>query len=243
VTGKRSHRFWLLTVAAGVGIAVTLALGVWQMSRAAEKLALHAAIAQHQAMTPVSQRELLASRDPTGLLHRSVVLRGTWVSSHTVFLDNRQMQGKVGFYVVTPLRLEGSDAAVLVQRGWVQRNFLEREKLPPIATPEGVVELRGRLAPPPAKLYEFAGAAVGLIRQNLDLAQFRAETNLPLLALSVQQIGGPSEGLLRDWPEPASGVATNYGYAAQWWALSFLIAILYVWFQFVAPRRKVPHAR
>jgi surfeit locus 1 family protein len=37
-------------------------------------------------------------------------------------------------------------------------------------------------------------------------------------------------------------VATNYGYAAQWWALSILIAILYVWFQFIAPRRKVPHA-
>jgi surfeit locus 1 family protein len=242
VTRQPSRRFWLLTLAAAAGIAVTLALGVWQMSRAAQKLALHAAIEQRQGVAPVSQRELLASRNPADLLHRTVVLRGTWVSSRTVFLDNRQMQGKVGFYVVTPLRLEGSDAAVLVQRGWVQRNFLEREKLPPISTPAGLVELRGRLAPPPAKLYEFAGASPGLIRQNLDLAQFRAETGLPLLPLSLQQIGGPSEGLLRDWPEPASGVATNYGYAAQWWALSILIAILYVWFQFIAPRRKVPHA-
>jgi surfeit locus 1 family protein len=242
VTGKHSRRFWLLTAAAAAGFAATLALGAWQMSRAAQKVALQAAIERRQAIAPVSQSELLASRNPADLLHRVVVLRGTWSANRTVFLDNRQMQGKVGFYVVTPLRLEGSDAAVLVQRGWAQRNFLDREKLPPIATPEGVVEVRGRLAPPPAKLYEFAGAAPGRIRQNLDLAQFRAETGLPLLALSVQQIGGPSDGLLREWPEPASGVATNYGYAAQWWALSILIAILYVWFQFVAPRRKVPHA-
>jgi surfeit locus 1 family protein len=242
VSGNPSRRFWLLTVAAVAGIAVTLALGAWQMSRAAQKLALHAAIEQRQAMAPVSRGELVAGRDPADLLHRTVVLRGTWVGSRTVFLDNRQMQAKIGFYVVTPLRLEGSEAAVLVQRGWAPRNFLEREKLPPVTTPDGVVELRGRLAPPPAKLYQFAGAATGAIRQNLDLAQFRAETGLPLLALSVQQIGGPSEGLLRDWPEPASGVATNYGYAAQWWALSILIAILYVWFQFVAPRRKVPRA-
>jgi surfeit locus 1 family protein len=212
------------------------------MSRAAQKLALHAAIEQRQALAPVSQGELLAGRNPADLLHRMIALRGTWVGSRTVFLDNRQMQAKIGFYVVTPLRLEGSGAAVLVQRGWAPRNFLERENLPPVTTPEGVVEVRGRLAPPPAKLYEFAGAAPGPIRQNLDLAQFRAETGLPLLALSVQQIGGASEGLLREWPEPASGVATNYGYAAQWWALSILIAILYVWFQFVAPRRKVPHA-
>ena len=242
MTGQTARRFWLVTSAAVVGIAATLALGAWQMSRAAQKLALHASIEQRQAMPPVSQRDLLASRNGADLLHRIVVLRGTWVGQRTVFLDNRQMQGKVGFFVVTPLRLEGTDAAVLVERGWVQRNFMEREKLPAISTSAGVVELRGRLAPPPAKLYDFAGAAPGPIRQNLDLAQFRAETGLPLLDFAVQQIGGPSEGLLRDWPEPASGVETNYGYAAQWWALSMLIAILYVWFQFIAPRRKVPNA-
>jgi surfeit locus 1 family protein len=223
-------------------MAVTLALGTWQMSRAGQKLAVQAAIDQRKVEPSLQQRELLARRDLAGLLYRPVVLRGTWVAGRTVFLDNRQMQGKVGFYVVTPLRLQGSDAVVLVERGWVQRNFLEREKLPPIPTPDGVVELHGRLAPPPAKLYEFAGAAGGVIRQNLDLARFRAETGLALLDLAVQQTGGPSEGLLRDWPEPASGVETNYGYAAQWWALSFLIAILYVWFQFIAPRRKAPHA-
>ena len=242
MTGKPSPRFWLLTAAAVAGIAATLALGAWQMSRAVQKLALHAAMAQRQVMAPVPQRELLATRDPADLVHRAVVLRGTWVGGHTVFLDNRQMQDKIGFYVVTPLRLEGSEAVMLVERGWVQRNFLQREKLPAIPAPEGPVELRGRLAPPPAKLYEFAGAAPGPIRQNLDLAQFRAETGLPLLELAVQQIGEPSEGLLRDWPEPASGVEKNYGYAAQWWALSILIAILYVWFQFIAPRRKIPHA-
>jgi surfeit locus 1 family protein len=236
------QRFWLVTAAAVVGVAATLALGIWQMSRAAQKLAMQAAIEQRQVMAPVPQRELLGRRDFDGLFYRPVVLRGSWLARRTVFLDNRQMQGKVGFYVVTPLRLEGSDAVVLVERGWVQRNFLEREKLPPIPTPGGVVELHGRLAPPPAKLYEFAGAAGGVIRQNLDLARFRAETGLALLDLAVQQTGGPSEGLLRAWPEPASGVETNYGYAAQWWALCILIAILYVWFQFIAPRRKAPHA-
>jgi surfeit locus 1 family protein len=69
------------------------------------------------------------------------------------------------------------------------------------------------------------------------LAQFRAETGLALLDLAVRQTGAPSEGLLRDWPAPASGVEKHYGYAAQWWALSFLITALYVWFQFIAPRR------
>jgi surfeit locus 1 family protein len=174
---------------------------------------------------------------------RPVLLRGRWLPEHTVFLDNRQMQGKPGFDVLTPLRIEGADAAVMVQRGWVQRNFMQRESLPPVATPPGLVEVRGRIAPPPPKLYDFRGPAGGAIRQNLDLGQFRAASGLPLLtSLSVQQTGPASEGLLRDWTEPGSGVEKHYGYAFQWFALSALIAILYVWFQFIAPRRKPPHA-
>jgi surfeit locus 1 family protein len=242
VTAPGRARFWAVTLAAVAGVAATLALGAWQLGRAHDKLALHAAIEQRKALPPLDLQALLAARQPADLVHRPVVLRGAWVARHTVFLDNRQMQGKPGFYVVTPLKLEGSDAAVLVERGWVQRNFVDREKLPAIETPPGPVEVRGRMAPPPAKLYEFAGAAAGPIRQNLDLAQFRAETGLALVDLAVQQTGPASEGLLRAWPEPASGVEKHYGYTFQWWALSGLIAILYAWFQFIAPRRKASRA-
>ena len=134
--------------------------------------------------------------------------------------------------------LAGHDAVVLVQRGWLQRNFAQRDQLPPLGTASGVVEIRGRLAPPPAKLYAFASEERGSIRQNLDIAAFRTETGLPLLQLSVQQTGAPSEGLLREWPQPSSGADKNYGYAFQWWALAVLIAILYAWFQFLLPRRR-----
>jgi surfeit locus 1 family protein len=242
VSSERSGRFWAVTAAAVAALAATLALGGWQLGRAHQRLALQAAIEQRRSLPPVDAKALL---DEAGLhdhWHRPVAVRGTWAGQYTVFLDNRQMNGKPGFYVVTPLKIEGSDRAVLVERGWVQRNFERREQLPPIETPPGVVELRGRIAPPPAKLYEFGGAAPGAIRQNLDLGAFRAETGLALVDAAVLQTGAPSEGLLRDWPEAASGAEKNYGYAFQWWAMSALIAILYVWFQFIAPRRKVPHA-
>ena len=242
MTGLRPRRFWLVTLAAVAGIAATLALGAWQMGRASQKLQLQAAVEQRQSMAPLSQQALLDDSKLPALLHRPVIVRGTWVADGTVYLDNRQMQGKPGFYVVTPLRLKGSDRAVLVERGWVPRNFMDRQKLPPVETPPGEVEVQGRMAPPPAKLYEFGGAGSGPIRQNLDLARFRAETRLDLLDLAVLQVGAPSEGLLRDWPQVASGVEKHYGYAFQWWALSGLIAILYAWFQFIAPRRRSQHA-
>lgn len=230
---------WLVALAAVVGIAVTLALGWWQWGRAQEKLALQAAVVERQGAVPLANADLLA-RQPelAALVHTPVELRGEWVASRTVYLDNRQMDGKPGFYVVTPLRLAGGNAAVLVQRGWVQRNFQQREQVPAIETPAGPVTVRGRLAPPPAKLYAFAEEERGVIRQNLDIARFRTETGLPLLAMSVQQLGAASGGLLRNWPQPAGSAAKNYGYAAQWWALSGLIAILYAWFQFIVPRRQ-----
>ena len=237
------RRFWLVTLAALLLAGVTFALGAWQLGRALQREALQQAMQQRRSMPQVRQQELLDAGPAADLLHRPVVLRGTWQSRHTVFLDNRQMQGKVGFEVVTPLVPEGSRSAVLVERGWVPRNFQNRDQLPAVPTPQGVVEVRGIIAPPPARLFEFSGASAGRIRQNLDPARFSAETGLPLLELGVRQTGNEAaDGLLRDWPQAASGAAKNYGYAFQWWALSALTAILYVWFQFIAPRRKAPHA-
>ena len=227
----------LIAVAALAGIAATTSLGFWQWGRGEQRTALYEAVAARGQTPPVGLPELVSTAAPA-LEHRPVVLRGEWLPERTVFLDNRQMNAVPGFYVVTPLRLEGRPEAILVQRGWVQRDFQRRERLPSIQTPPGTVEVRGRLAPPPGKLYAFTTEEKGPIRQNLDLASFRAETGLPLLGVSVQQAGAPSEGLLRQWPQAGSGAEKNYGYAFQWWALATLIAILYVWFQFVHPRRQ-----
>jgi surfeit locus 1 family protein len=110
--------------------------------------------------------------------------------------------------------------------------------LPVIETPEGRVEVPGHLAPWPSRLYDFGGDETGPIRQNLDLSAFRQETGLNVLEVTLLQSGTASEGLLREWPVVASGVEKHHGYAFQWFGLSALIALLYVWFQIVQPRRK-----
>ena len=234
-------KFCLLTLSTLLALSATLALGRWQLSRAAQKEALQTNIERQATLPRLDGRVLFGGVDPQPELHRRVTLRGRWVEAHTVFLDNRQMKSKVGLYVVTPFKLEGSNQVVLVQRGWVARNFVDRSRLPQIATTTDVVEIEGRIAPPPAKLYEFDRAQTGRIRQNLDLTEFAIESGLPLLPVSVVQTGAASEGLLRDWPLIGSGIEKHYAYAFQWFALSALIAFLYVWFQivrrFIYPRR------
>ena len=226
-------RLTLLTAGALIGLVATFSLGRWQLSRAAQKEALHAAIQLQNTRPPVVLAELTGPAKADDLLHRQVRLRGQWMAQNTVFLDNRQMHDLSGFYVVTPLKLTGSNISILVQRGWVARNFLDRTALPVVDSPVGEVEVQGRMAPPPSKLYAFKGGEAGAIRQNLDVAAFSAETGLALLTLSVLQ-SGPAEGRMqRDWPPANLGVEKHYGYAFQWFGLCALIAILYVWFQIV----------
>jgi surfeit locus 1 family protein len=228
-------RFVLITMAAVIVALLTARLGFWQLSRAAEKNALQSAIEQ-QTQRPVlgalpSDLQAMAS-----LHHRRVQLQGRWSPAHTVYLDNRQMNGRPGFFVITPLVL-ADGRAVLVQRGWLPRDVNDRARIDDAPAPAGDVRLEGRIAPPPARLFEFGSADTGRIRQNLELDAFARETALRLLPLSVLQTGPADNKLLRDWPLPAIGIAKHYGYAFQWFGLSTLVVILYVWFQFIQPRR------
>lgn len=260
----RSARFWIVTLAALALVALTLSLGRWQLARAAHKEALAARIEAQQQRPALDLAGLQAiARIEGGIdheMHRPVRLRGLWLPAHTVYLDNRQMHGRPGFFVLTPFALEGAPQTLMVQRGWVPRDFMERTRLPPVQTPAGLVEIEARIAPPPARLLglgregpdgpmpaparDAAGNAVAApgpsrIRQNLNLDTFRAETGLPLRTdFSLQQTGAASEGLDRQWPAPTLGIDRHYGYAFQWFALAVLLILLYVWFQFIAPRRR-----
>lgn len=231
----------VVLVAAVLAAAVTARLGLWQLDRAAQKQTLQRAIDERGALPPLALRDLaLTAEAGAAQHHRQVRLQGRWLAAHTVFLDNRQMNGRPGFYVVTPLLLAPGDA-VLVQRGWTPRDFMDRGKLPAVPTPEGEVSVLARIAPTPSRLYDFGGTEAGPIRQNLDLADFSREAGVALRPLALLQLEpavpeGTSDGLQRQWPAPAVDVAKHHGYAFQWFALCTLITGLYVWFQILRPR-------
>ena len=178
-------RFVLITLAALIGVAVTLSLGRWQLQRAAYKQELFDAVQRQQGLPPWSNAQLAAVQpgavpnpEAAPWLHRPVQLQGHWIAGQTLYLDNRQMQGQPGFFVLTPLRLAAphEDVVIAVQRGWVPRNFLDRTALPEVQTPEGLVTVQGRMEAAPSRLYKFgrAGADPGgqksRIRQNVDIA-------------------------------------------------------------------------
>ncbi len=228
----------IVLLAAVVAALATARLGLWQLQRAAQKTALHDALRATDALPALDAAALARSADALPpQLHRRVRLEGRWLDAHSIYLDNRQMQGRPGFFLVTPLLIAPGDA-VLVQRGWLPRNSLQRDRLAPVQTTPGVVQIEGRIASGLGRLYEFDRAASGTIRQNLDVADFARETGLSLRPLAVVQLGSDAEGLQRQWTPAAADVSKHHGYAAQWFALSALITGLYVWFQLIRPRRR-----
>lgn len=250
-----NSRFWLITVAAIIAAVVTLKLGFWQLSRAQEKLALQAAI-QAQAKLPSLDAAALMraiSTTPQGatnpsVLHRTTSLTGHWLPQHTLFLDNRQMNSKPGLFVLTPFEFTDNASAVkktiLVQRGWLPRNFLDRNSLPEVMTDAAETTIVGRIALPPSKLFEFKGADMGALRQNIEIEALAKELKLELLPYSLLQLDAAKtndtqDKLLRRWAQPNYGSEKNYGYMVQWWALSALITLLYVWFQWIRPNIKL----
>ena len=226
--------------------ALTARLGFWQLDRAAQKVQRQASIDERRQRPPLRETELARTApELDAQVHRPTVVEGRWDPAHTVYLDNRQMQGRPGFYVVTPLLLDDG-TSVLVQRGWQPRDPVDRTRVTAPPTAPGRVTVQGRIAPAPARLYELGTDAASAIRQNLDIESFGAETRLRLRPLSILQLqadGSAPDGLLRDWPQVSADVHKHYGYAFQWFALSALTIALYVWFQLIRPRRprQLPH--
>jgi surfeit locus 1 family protein len=231
----------MVWIAALAMTLLTARLGWWQLDRAAQKTARQAALDQRAALPalpvadwPTAPVEVQAQE------YRHTQASGAWLSEYSVYLDNRPINGRSGFYLVTPLRL-ADGTALLVLRGWLPRDANDRARVPPPPAAPGLVTAAGRIAPALPRLYEFDGAASGAIRQNLDVVAYSRETRLKLKpwVLIEESTPGPTpDGLVRQWPAPNLGVHKHYGYAFQWFALSLLTVVLTAWFQIIRPRRR-----
>ncbi len=212
-------------------VALGIALGQWQQRRAAGKLALQATLVQRGAAAPVVVGA--APLAPAALEFRRVRVTGTFLADWPLFLDNRPQDGKVGFYLLMPLRIAGSNMHVLVARGWLPRYTAEHDRLPTFPTPAGEVTVTGiargglghvmQLGTPPT-------VKPRAILQNIDLAQFAQASGLALQPFVLEQDApaAPGDTLERAWPAPALGVERNQGYAFQWYALAAMAFLFFL---------------
>lgn len=237
-----SRPWWLMLLLTAVFVAVTSSLGFWQLGRAHLREQMEAEQTLNAALPALSNLQLEQLAPDSQLLYRNLALEGTWLSQWSVYL-NRPMNGQAGFWVLTPLRLD-SGSVVLVQRGWAPRDPILPNKAPTLKEASDPVQVSGQWISPPSRLMELGtgtsapDTSFSQVRQNLDLVQYERETGLKIRAV-MRQNSTADDGLSRDWPSLASRAQTNRGYAFQWFAMSGVGLLLFLWFQVFRKRRTV----
>lgn len=225
------------TLAAIVVCAVTFALGQWQTRRAEMREALYEAAQAANRVAPVNLNSLVVQQGALPLeqvLHRRVVMRGEWVGSATIYLDNRQYHEHPGVQVLTPLRLPQGQV-VVVNRGWMPVSAKGRNVIDPPPLALGVVEVEGETVEKLGSYWTMGIEPTGLtggLWPNYSLASHARVSGLSLEPLVVLQTGASGDALVRDWPEPGAGSQQNRSYAMQWFSLCALCLVLWAWFSF-----------
>lgn len=219
------HFDWRLLLFSGLLLPLLVSLGLWQLDRAAEKERKLEQWQQQSEMLSWSAHLTrgLEEGKPVSLAGRYGEL--TWL------LDNRTREGRVGYEVLTAF-YPRTGPPVVVNRGWVPAPR-HRDRLPDIITPDGPVELRGRLTefPEPPVLGGSPSHEPGWPRRVQSLSSGDAEQALGnepadyIVRLADTEQAGAYRA---DWAPDTMGPQTHYGYALQWFSLALALVILTV---------------
>lgn len=218
------------TAFAGLFLPLLVTLGAWQLHRAGDKQALFDAFAaggEAVALLPGSR----------GLdeLRRYAAVRATgrYLADRQFLLDNMVAGGQAGYRVITPL-LIAEDHAVLVDRGWLPRDF--STTVPPSievdGAPRTVAGQLDHLPRPGIALDTRAAPGWPKVVQFPTLDELSGWLGLELVpGLLLLEPAAP-DGYRRDWRPSDFGPERHLGYAFQWFALAATLVVLYLAWSF-----------
>lgn len=194
-----------------------IVLGSWQLSRLEWKQNIMAESEKAKQLPALGN----LPQELDGLTYRRVALTGSFLYDHTLHLIGRQQGMDVGYYMVTPLKLEDDGRIILVDRGF---SPLDKESKP--ANP---VTVEGLLRPLRQKRY-FAPENMPEKNvwsyEDLDkIAEIIGQKPLPLI---VEATGTRKSG---EFPIPNEGKVIfrndHLGYAITWLALAITSIVMF----------------
>jgi surfeit locus 1 family protein len=234
-SGKQSFQSRILIgLAALAAFLLLLALGFWQLDRAAQKNELYASYLEKSALAPIDLNNLVRTAPVADMLWRKGIVHGQYLERRDFILDNQILNGQPGYFVFSPFSVDLGGSAIMVNRGWVPAGYY-RDVIPEIVTTEGLVTLSGTIMlPPVSSVFSFDAPieekmAKGISRmQNIDLDVLADILGQPLLPYVLQLDPASPTGYARQWNMPGSGAEKHFGYAFQWFALAAALLIIFI---------------
>lgn len=216
----------LLTVVTLLLFPLLLTLGFWQLSRADEKQIAQRDFVELRAAGAVTLSEL--PRAPAN--YTNLQVRGVIDNGRTLLIDNRIMQGRFGYEVVSPLRVVGSEQWLLINRGWIAADAARRS-LPVVPTIDGEVEVHGHLYRDQAG-FELAGEVTSnawpRVVSHLAFERLSDAMQLALPPYSLRLDADSPTALTVDWRVVNQGPAQHIGYAVQWFSMAAVLVLAWL---------------
>ncbi len=224
-----------MTLAALLTCAITIRLGFWQLDRLAQRRASNAQLIGRLSAPPLELTaaflaSLRSGSEAEALTYRPVVVRGTFDFTDEVALPNQVWNGQIGLDLLTPLVVEGTDRAVLVDRGWIPAADAAPQQWVQYDAPSGPVEINGWVHPSrQGRSWPAPGSQANPRRlvTDLDLAHLQAFLHHPLAPLVVaespaagDEAGPPPH---RHLPQPDLSEGVHKIAAIQWFIISAII--------------------
>ncbi|SEO91328.1 SURF1 family protein [Aquisalimonas asiatica] len=210
-----------------------LALGFWQLDRADQRQAI---VDAYETRDQRPEVDLNAESMPAGdAAPRNTRAYGRFDDERQLLLDNQFHRGQVGYHVLTPFHIEGSDAVVLVDRGWVPAGD-SRAELPDVQVDGARRSVTGFLDQGPPSGLRLGGMADGetgwpLRIQYLDFEELEGRLGVDLMPRVLRLDPEAPDGFARDWGpafREGYGPERNHGYAVQWFGLATALAVIFL---------------
>ncbi|MEP7325462.1 MAG: SURF1 family protein [Gemmatimonadota bacterium] len=206
-----------------VSAALFVRLGFWQLSRLHERRTGNTAAAAARQESPLDLNTPGIRREAS-LADRQVLVRGQYDRTHEIVLRNHVYRDAPGVWLVTPLRIAGSDSAVLVNRGFVPAPDAVTPDIDSLAEP-GELTVHGVVTPLPitSDSGEPLTSRGHTSWKRLDLAALRRTLPYPILPVSILQAPDralPSRPIRLD-PAPLDD-GPHLSYAIQWFSFAVI---------------------
>ncbi|HBE92337.1 MAG TPA: hypothetical protein DDW55_07345 [Gammaproteobacteria bacterium] len=218
------------TVLSLLAVAVFTGLSIWQVERAWYKLGLGKEIMHMELQPPVDLNKVADVQQLKR--YQPVSVRGRYTWDDYILVDNSIYQGKAGYQVVVPLKLEDSDRHVLVYAGWVQQGRT-RSDLPEIVMPISIVEVHGKLDLPASRPVIVRGdipnPEYDRVWMYVDTQEFSRQVDYTVMPLVVYQSADDPGQYARNWPAYNAKVGMHIGYAIHWAAFALAALAVYIW--------------
>ena len=224
-------RSWPLSLLCLCFFPLLLALGNWQLNRAAEKTLLLDRIDARLSSQPqkIDQLGQLQAYTPVRLL-------GFYTDEY-FYLDNRTRNGHVGYEILQVFETgnrEQGKSRWLINRGWLPAGS-HRSELPEVAYPLAAKVITGFIYPSGHDSEALSGEGKDPAksiepRARIQSLQSIADTNLSLTQAEwhIRLSADSDTALFTDWQLVNTNPQKHQGYAVQWFSMAAALSLLWL---------------